>query len=78
VKQYHVLNGDALKKQFPKGISGELIVICECLIEGSSDKNNLKEFFEKRTQFLFETYEIPKDWYHTKTESEFNRICLSY
>lgn len=74
LKQYHVLNGDALKEQFSEGISGEIIVMRECLMEGPSDKNNLSEFYEERAQFLFETYEIPKGWYHTKTEPELNRI----
>jgi hypothetical protein len=31
-KHYHILNGDALKKQFPEEIGGEVMVVGECLV----------------------------------------------
>lgn len=32
---FHILNGDALKSQFPEQILGEKIIARECLVDGS-------------------------------------------
>jgi len=34
-KQYHILNGDALKEQFPDRIKGKIIIARECLVDGN-------------------------------------------
>ncbi len=34
-KQYHILNGDSLKEQFPENIQGDIIVARECLVDGN-------------------------------------------
>jgi len=38
-KQYHILNGDALR---------------ECLVDGYLDRNSLEEFFATRAEFINE------------------------
>jgi hypothetical protein len=42
---YHILNGDALKGQFPSEIPGQLIVARECLVDGDVSGESLSEFF---------------------------------
>ena len=44
-KQYHILNGDELKNQFPNNISGDIIIFRECLIEGNINGNNTDKLF---------------------------------
>lgn len=39
-KQYHILNGTALKEQFPKQIPGERIIAKECMVDGSVNGND--------------------------------------
>jgi hypothetical protein len=56
---YHILNGDALKEQFPAdALKGELIVTRECMIEGPTQANTLDELLKKREQYLRETYQV--------------------
>ena len=50
---FHILNGDALKNQFPTDkIDGELIVARECLVDGPVESQTLDELFEVRSAFL--------------------------
>ena len=42
---YHILNGDSLKNQFPKSISGELIVARECLVDGNIQGEDIMNYF---------------------------------
>ena len=74
-KQYHILNGDALKQQFPKNIHGEIIVARECLVDGPINGNNLEELFKTRAKFISDNYHgyIEQDYYQ-KTVPEFNKI----
>ena len=44
-KEYHILNGDALKELFPEDIKGTLIIARECLIEGNVDGDTFDSFF---------------------------------
>ena len=41
--KFHVLNGDALKEQFPPTITGDIIVIRECLVDGPVTGNNVDD-----------------------------------
>lgn len=62
MKEIHILNGDALKEQFPQDqISGEILVARECLIEGPTDSRDLQEFYQLRTDFINQTYGMPYD-----------------
>ncbi len=74
-KQYHILNGDSLKEQFPDNIKGELIVARECLVDGNVDGYDLTELFHSRAQFISENYEGYKEKdYYEKTVPEFHKI----
>ncbi len=55
-KQFHILNGDALREQFPQDIGGDQIVVRECLMDGSLEGNSLAEFFESRANYICEIY----------------------
>lgn len=71
-KQYHILNGDALKEQFPKTISGAIIVARECLIEGDIEGNDLLSFFQTRAQYIDKTYGDAA--YFEKTVPEYEKM----
>lgn len=74
-KQYHILNGDSLKEQFPENLKGELIVARECLVDGNVEGLNLPELYHSRAQFISKNYEGFKvEDYYVKTVSEFNKI----
>lgn len=73
--QYHILNGDALKEQFPKSIPGEIIVTRECLVDGSMKGNTLSEFYQTRAGFIANNYSgSTQQDYFEKTVSEFQRM----
>jgi len=51
-KIYHILNGDALKEQFPVVLEGEIIIARECLVDGDVKSSSLEELFLKRAKYL--------------------------
>lgn len=55
--QYHILNGDSSKQQFPEKLHGEIIVARECLVDGNVKGNSLDELFHSRAQFISNNYE---------------------
>lgn len=74
-KQYHILNGDALKNMFPKFIPGKILVCRECLVEGSVKGKNPGEIFTTRAEFISTRYKgHSKDDYFQKTVSEFDKM----
>ncbi len=74
-KQYHILNGDALKEQLPKNIEGEIIVARECLVDGAVDGKTLDDLFETRAQFMATNYEdCTVEGYREKTVVEFQKM----
>ena len=74
-KQYHILNGDALKSLFPKEIDGEIIVFRECLVDGDVVGNTPEDFFRTRAKFISKNYEeqTVKDYYE-KVVPEFEKM----
>ncbi|WP_422359704.1 DUF1835 domain-containing protein [Reichenbachiella sp.] len=74
MKVFHILNGDALKEQFPKTVKGEILVAREGLVDGAVKSDSLEELFQVRANFLFETYNIPTEEYKIKTINEFEKI----
>ncbi|MEM6265410.1 MAG: DUF1835 domain-containing protein [Bacteroidota bacterium] len=73
--QYHILNGDALKDQFPSEIAGEIMVARECLIDGPVTGESLEAFFQTRADFIsreYGNYSIAD--YYRDTVSEFEKI----
>jgi hypothetical protein len=71
---YHILNGDALKSQFPKLISGELLVARECLVDGNIQGDNLDELFSNRAEYLERYPQIPVGEYFRTSVPEFTKI----
>lgn len=73
--RYHILNGDALKSQFPLSLRGEIIITRECLIDGNIKGENLNDLFRNRANFISENYpnNSKKDYYE-KTVNEFEKI----
>ncbi len=75
ISQYHILNGDALKAQFPGNISGILIVARECLVDGPVDGSTLRELYTTRAKFLEANYGgLSKQKYSENSESEFIKV----
>lgn len=71
----HILNGDALKEQFPTDqISGELVVMKECLVDGNVAAESLDEFIDVRAETLEELYQFSKEEYYEKAAPELRRI----
>ena len=73
-KQYHILNGDLLKQQFPENIEGDIIVTRECFVEGNVKGNGLDELFASRAKFLSQNYGGTEQGYYDKVVSEFQKI----
>ena len=72
--QVHILNGDALRTQFPDQIDGEKIVLRECLVDGGVSGNDLNELFETRSQFLANNYGGSVEDYYIKFVPEVEKI----
>jgi len=53
---YHILNGDALLERFPTELSGEQIVMRECLVDGPIEGETPAEFYKNRAEFI-DTFE---------------------
>ncbi|MEP2772172.1 MAG: DUF1835 domain-containing protein [Fulvivirga sp.] len=72
---YHILNGDALKEQFPKNIEGEVIVARECLVDGDIHGGSLEELFTTRARYLSKHYkEVSEAYYYKHTVPEIKKI----
>ncbi|WP_462253266.1 DUF1835 domain-containing protein [Ekhidna sp.] len=56
MNQIHILNGDALKEQFPEEVSGEIIVARECLVQGPVQSNSLEELLSIRADYINEAF----------------------
>ncbi|ADR21085.1 hypothetical protein MATR_12850 [Marivirga tractuosa] len=73
--QYHILNGDSLKEQFPKEIDGKIIVARECLVDGDVRSATLDELFKLRAKFISEAYgDFSIGDYYAHSVSEFEKI----
>ncbi len=70
----HILNGDALKDQFPESITGQVIVARECTVDGDVQGEHLEDFYASRISFLRDAYGIREDEYRDETITEFNKI----
>lgn len=74
MKEFHILNGDALKDQFPDSLNGELIVARECLVDGDVSADSLDQLFELRAEYLSNAYDSEKGFYHNEVIPEFKKI----
>ena len=73
-EQIHILNGDSLKQQFPKDITGERIVARECLVDGTVEGKNLDELFANRAKFISTGYGENEQVYYNKSVPQFRKI----
>jgi len=73
--QIHILNGDSLKYQFPKGINGKIVIMRECLVDGDVQGNDLNEFFVNRANFVESYDEVPKGTYIETSVPELEKIA---
>ncbi len=72
--EYHILNGDSLSYQFPKNLSGELLVARECLVEGNLGGDNLQEFLANRAKYISNTYDESIEDYQKRVAPQFLSI----
>ncbi|MEP1305987.1 MAG: DUF1835 domain-containing protein [Balneola sp.] len=72
--EIHILNGDALKDQFPPSLKDELIVAKECLVDGNVTARSLDELFEARATYLKESYGSTEEFYRNSVITEFKKI----
>ena len=73
-KEVHILNGDALRAQFPKAISGQIYVCRECLVDGNVEGEDLDQLFKNRASFLSKNYGGTVEDYFDYVVSEFRAI----
>lgn len=73
--QYHIVSGDGLAESLGKcGISGEIIVCRECLVEGPLDGDSLEDFLNTRAAFISGAYGESSAGYQEKVAAEFDKI----
>lgn len=72
--QYHILNGDSLREQFPSVIKGDIIICRECLIQGDVAGESLYDFYKIRANFISKQYDTIDADYEEKIVAEFNKI----
>lgn len=72
--QYHILNGDSLKLQFPRTIVGEIIVARECLVDGNVQGHDFDSLMNNRANFISQFPECTPEDYYVKTVPEFKKI----
>jgi len=72
---YHVLNGDALVDRFKAtGLTGEMIVARECLIEGDLKGDTVQEFLENRAHFIEDEFNEARIHYYDNVVHEFEKL----
>lgn len=73
--EFHILNGDSLKEQFPTSIFGEIIVARLCLVDGNVKAKNLEELFKIRANFIKDNYDgYTEEDYYKKSVTEIEKI----
>ena len=73
-QQVHILNGDALKNQFPSSIKGETLIMRECLVEGPLEGTDFNSFINTRAQYLSETYQTETSFYYENVITQFTKM----
>ncbi len=71
----HVLNGDALRSNFPFG--GRIVVCRECLIDGPVSADSPAAFWALRRGFLHAVYGADPDEYMVKVQRELEILSRS-
>ena len=72
---YHVLNGDALAQQFPVTLKLDtVLVIREAFIDGPLSLNYTDEYWNKRKEYIENTYEETQQGYQSRVMSQFREL----
>ena len=72
---YHILNGDSLRRQFPRGLHGAILVTRECLIDGEVKGNGIEELFKTRAKFIRSCHGNDGEaFYYGKVVTEFRKM----
>ena len=72
---YHLLNGDALKEQFPSEFDQDYtIVVREGLVDGPVKGSNLDEFFQTRAEYLAQEYGGTEHEYFNGVADEIRKV----
>ena len=75
IHTYHILNGDALREQFPSDLKGELIIARECLVDADELSLDHEKLYHIRAAYLNKHYgEITYAQYCEKSKSQFDII----
>ena len=72
--QIHILNGDALKQQFPGNIKGEKIVARLCLVDGPVEISELDTMLQNRAVYIEQAYHIERSDYHQNVIPEVKKV----
>lgn len=72
--QIHILNGDALKEILPESLSGQKLVMRECLCTGNVSGNTKELFYKNRSSYISSFYSCSKDDYFSKSVKVFEEI----
>lgn len=72
---WHVLNGDALLRQFPN-LKGEKVVIRECMMDGPLSTDFNDDFWQNRADYIKNTFSAEDEDYVTKAKNEIERLSL--
>lgn len=73
-EQFHILNGDSLKAQFPPDLKGGIFVVRECLVDGEVNAADLSLFYKQRKAFLCRYYGATEKQYEDQVQAEFEKI----
>lgn len=73
-KTKHILNGDALHYQIKDIVTGDFIIMRECLIEGPIEYNDYSSFCTRRKLFFHEEYGVPDHEYVSKSYEQLSRV----
>ncbi len=75
---FHILNGDALIERFlATELSGKMIVVRECLIEGDLGGETLSQFYLTRARYIEAVYNENEESYYTRVVSEFEKLMAA-
>ena len=72
--QIHILNGDALKQQFPENIKGQKIVARLCLVDGPVQMLELDMMLQNRAMYIEQAYQIERSDYHQNVIPEVKKV----
>lgn len=74
MSEFHVLNGDALKYNWPSALGDQLIIFRECLVDGPIASDSIQKFWKTRQSFMTSNYDVSSIDYLEKSQNEIMKI----